>query len=148
MKTALLSALLIVFSGCADSLENLSEEIYTARLRQPGRNFEEAIEPAVQAYYLQKYGADAEQRLQATKAGQRLLKDRIAVGSRRSERYVAVDVPKSSLSKGDAQIMLFDTQTASVVGNEVYDLRKAPDLTTRLIFDTYSAEYVGTGKEL
>lgn len=146
MKKIVFCALPMLLAGCADSLENLSNEVYNSQIREPRKGFEETIEPTVRAYYLQKYGADADQRLQAMKAGERLLKS--AAASRRNARYVAVDVPKSSQSKGDSQVMLFDTQSASVVGNEVYDLRKAPDLTTKLLFDTYSAEYVGTGEAL
>jgi hypothetical protein len=41
--------------------------------------------------------------------------------------------------------MIYDTQTQQVVGNNVYDVKKAPKQGTVSKFDTYSAEYVGTG---
>ena len=41
--------------------------------------------------------------------------------------------------------MIFDTQSNEIVGNNVYDLKAAPQVGQTGKFDTYTAEYVGTG---
>lgn len=60
-------------------------------------------------------------------------------------RYIAVQTEKSQQSKGNAAVMVFDTQTNQVVGNNVYDLKTAPQVGQTAKFDTYSAQYVGAG---
>jgi len=60
-------------------------------------------------------------------------------------RYIAVKTEKSENSQGKASVMVFDTQTNEVVGNNVYDLKSAPQVGQTAKFDTYSAQYVGTG---
>jgi hypothetical protein len=42
--------------------------------------------------------------------------------------------------------MIFDTQTDQVVGNHVYDVKTEPKTGQVGKFETYSAEYVGTGQ--
>lgn len=60
-------------------------------------------------------------------------------------RFIAVRTEKSEQSQGAASVMVFDTQTNEVVGNNVYDLKSAPQVGQTAKFDTYSAQYVGTG---
>jgi len=60
-------------------------------------------------------------------------------------RFIAVQTEKSEQSKGKAAVMVFDTQTNEVVGNNVYDLKSAPQVGQTAKFDTYSAQYVGAG---
>lgn len=60
-------------------------------------------------------------------------------------RYIAVQTEKSEQSKGKESVMVFDTQTNEVVGNNVYDLKSAPQVGQTAKFDTYSAQYVGAG---
>ena len=60
-------------------------------------------------------------------------------------RYIAVQTEKSEQSQGKASVMVFDTQTNEVVGNNVYDLKSAPQVGQTAKFDTYSAQYVGAG---
>ncbi|MDX2079567.1 MAG: hypothetical protein SFU53_02165 [Terrimicrobiaceae bacterium] len=60
-------------------------------------------------------------------------------------RFIAVKTDRSSESQGEASVMVFDTQTNQVVGNNVYDLKSTPQVGQTAKFDTYSAQYVGTG---
>jgi hypothetical protein len=60
-------------------------------------------------------------------------------------RYIAVKTVKEENSKGKDQVMIFDTQSNEIVGNNVYDLKAAPQVGQTGKFDTYTAEYVGTG---
>lgn len=61
-------------------------------------------------------------------------------------RYLAVDTEPDARSKGSRSIMLWDTQVQEVVGNNVYDVETAPPPLKSAQFETYSAEYVGSGK--
>jgi hypothetical protein len=60
-------------------------------------------------------------------------------------RYIAVKTVKEQNSKGQDQVMIFDTQSNEIVGNNVYDLKSSPKVGQTTKFDTYTAEYVGTG---
>jgi hypothetical protein len=63
----------------------------------------------------------------------------------RKSRYIAVDTVREKESSGAKSVMIYDTQTDQVVGNDVYDVKQSPKEGTISRFDTYSAEYVGTG---
>lgn len=60
-------------------------------------------------------------------------------------RYIAVKTDRSAQSQGEATVMVFDTQTNQVVGNNVYDLKSTPQVGQTAKLDTYSAQYVGAG---
>jgi hypothetical protein len=62
-------------------------------------------------------------------------------------RYIAVDTERDQRTSPKAKkaIMIWDTQSEDVVGNNVYDVESTPAVGTTAKFDTYSAEYVGTG---
>jgi hypothetical protein len=60
-------------------------------------------------------------------------------------RYIAVDTVREKDSKGAKSVMIYDTQTQQVVGSNVYDVKQAPKEGSVSKFDTYSAEYVGSG---
>jgi len=63
----------------------------------------------------------------------------------RKSRYLAVDTVREKESSGAKSVMIYDTQTDQVVGNDVYDVKQSPKEGTISKFDTYSAEYVGSG---
>ena len=60
-------------------------------------------------------------------------------------RYIAVDTVREKDSKGAKSVMIYDTQTQQVVGSSVYDVKESPKEGSVSKFDTYSAEYVGSG---
>jgi gas vesicle protein len=60
-------------------------------------------------------------------------------------RYIAVKTERDTQAKGAATVMVYDTQTQQVVGGNVYDVKQTPKDGQISKFDTYSAEYVGTG---
>jgi len=62
-------------------------------------------------------------------------------------RYVAVDTVKDKRSAPGTtkEVMIWDTQSEALVGNYVYDVAKTPSVGSTAKYDTYSAEYVGTG---
>ena len=74
---------------------------------------------------------------QGTKAG----------GSKPLPRYIAVDTVKDQNSSPKAQrsVMIYDTQSQEIVGNNVYDLGKTPSVGSTAKIDNYSTEYVGSG---
>ena len=61
-------------------------------------------------------------------------------------RYIAVATAREPNSKGTKSLMILDTQTDQVVGNHVYDVKTEPKTGQVGKFETYSAEYVGTGQ--
>jgi hypothetical protein len=62
-------------------------------------------------------------------------------------RYIAVDTEKDQHTAAGAKksVMIWDTQSQEVVGNNVYDVKSPPPVGSTAKFDTYSAEYVGSG---
>ncbi len=62
-------------------------------------------------------------------------------------RYIAVDTEKNQQTAPEAKksVMIWDTQSQEVVGNNVYDVKSPPPVGSTAKFDTYSAEYVGSG---
>jgi hypothetical protein len=63
----------------------------------------------------------------------------------KESRYIAVATVREPGSKGAKSLMIFDTQTDQVVGNHAYDVKTEPKTGQVGKFETYSAEYVGTG---
>jgi hypothetical protein len=64
----------------------------------------------------------------------------------KKSRYIAVATLREPDSEGAKSLMIFDTQTDQVVGNRVYDVKTEPKTGQVGKFETYSAEYVGTGR--
>ena len=64
----------------------------------------------------------------------------------KESRYIAVATVREPDSKGAKSLMIFDTQTDQVVGNHVYDVKTEPKTGQVGKFESYSAEYVGTGR--
>ena len=62
-------------------------------------------------------------------------------------RYVAVDTvtDKRSAPGTKKAVMVWDTQSETLVGNSVYDVANVPTLGSTAKFETYSAQYVGNG---
>jgi hypothetical protein len=62
-------------------------------------------------------------------------------------RYIAVDtvMDKRSSPGTKKDVMVWDTQSEALVGNYVYDVDNVPAVGAGAKFDTYSAQYVGTG---
>lgn len=58
-------------------------------------------------------------------------------------RYIAVKTEKEDFNKSATPVMVFDTQTNSIVGNTVYDVKTTPKVGSVQKFDTYSAQYIG-----
>jgi hypothetical protein len=42
-------------------------------------------------------------------------------------------------------VMIWDTQSETIVGNNVYDVQAPPAVGSTAKFETYSAQYVGSG---
>jgi membrane protein implicated in regulation of membrane protease activity len=58
-------------------------------------------------------------------------------------RYIAVRTQKEDFNTGKEAVMVYDTQTNGLVGNQVWDLKSSPKVGSVQKFDTYSAEFVG-----
>ena len=62
-------------------------------------------------------------------------------------RYVAVDTVKDKRAAPGTKkvVMIWDTQSETLVGNNVYDVQTVPPVGATTKFETYSAQYVGNG---
>lgn len=62
-------------------------------------------------------------------------------------RYIAVDTAKDERTSPQAEkaVVIFDTETQEIVGNNVYDVKSTPPVGGTAKFETYTAEYVGNG---
>ena len=62
-------------------------------------------------------------------------------------RYIAINTEKSGTAPAASgpSVMLFDTQSSQIVGNNVYDLKSQPKAGQTAKFDTYTTQYVGNG---
>ncbi len=70
-----------------------------------------------------------------------------AVRKKSAPRYIAVDTEADARSKGAKSVMIWDTQSQQIVGNDVYDVQAVPRVGTIARFETYSAKYVGSGAD-
>ena len=61
--------------------------------------------------------------------------------SPKETRYIAVKTQNESFNKGQSAVMIYDTQSNQIVGNNVYDLKSTPKVGQTSKFDTYTAEY-------
>jgi hypothetical protein len=106
---------------------------------------------AATAYIIAKHQATERQRRIAAQRARayyaRLPEQRKVALKKKRVRYIAVDTVKDERSSRRAKkaIMIWDTQTQEVIGNDVYDVETPPSLGSTAKFETYSAEYVGTG---
>lgn len=98
-----------------------------------------------QATERQRKIAEQRARIYMARRAKQLAAQPAAAKKQKSPRYIAVQTEKSEQSQGKASVMVFDTQTNEVVGNNVYDLKSAPQVGQTAKFETYSAQYVGTG---
>ena len=62
-------------------------------------------------------------------------------------RYIAINTEKSGTAPAASgpSVMIFDTQSSQIVGNNVYDLKAQPKSGQTAKFDTYTTQYVGNG---
>ncbi len=127
---------------------------------------------AVTTYIIAKHQATERQRQVAERraraAYQRMMADRAADDARearstsrrstasskpkarakkKAPRYIAVDTEKDQRTspKAKKSVMIWDTQSQEIVGNNVYDVESTPAVGSTAKFETYSAQYVGGG---
>lgn len=71
--------------------------------------------------------------------------EQAAAKKAKKPRYIAVQTEKTEKTQGKAAVMVFDTQSNQIVGNSVYDMKSTPQVGETTKFDTYTAQYVGSG---
>ena len=101
----------------------------------------------VMAFVIAKHEATERQRRYAEERA-RLDYERMSAQRKaevKKHRYIAVPTVREKNSTGVQSVMVYDTQSQQVIGNNVYDLKSTPKDGQVSKFDTVSAEYVGTG---
>ena len=105
----------------------------------------------ITTYIIAKHQATERQRRIAEQRAKvyvgRISPARKAEMKRKKVRYIAVDTEKDEHTSPKAKkaVMIYDTQSDEVVGNNVYDVQSPPAVGSTAKFETYSAEYVGSG---
>ncbi len=118
------------------------------------------------AYLYAKHEADKEQRriaeararLYLAQRAERQRKDEEAAASRAATasaskkksapktepRYIAVETEQRDGYEGNSAVMVYDTESERLVGNDVYDVKKSK-VGSVAKYDSVKAEYVGKG---
>jgi len=164
---ALSTSIALFCSGCADMTPGQNAAIFGSIAAVTGATVARAagLRPgqalavgsaagalvALTAYVIAKHRATERQRRLAEERARIYYRHlppatRVALKKKRV-RYIAVDTEKNEKTSPKARkaVMLWDTQSESVVGNSVYDVQSPPRVGATAKFDTYSAEYVGSG---
>lgn len=98
---------------------------------------------------LERRKATAQQAAEAEANARRALaemSDERREALRRDEvRYLAVDTVPSKDTRGQGDIMVWDTEQDRLQSSTAYDVRIAPETGSRLELDTVITEYVGDG---
>ena len=106
---------------------------------------------AATAYIVAKHQATERQRRLAEQRARvyygRMSSTKKATLKKKRVRYIAVDTEKNEKTSPKAKkaVMIWDTKSESIVGNTVYDVEKTPSVGSNAKFETYSAQYVGSG---
>ena len=106
---------------------------------------------AATAFVIVKHQATERQRRLAEQRAKvyygRMSSTKKATLKKKRVRYIAVDTEKNKDTSPKARkaVMIWDTKSESIVGNTVYDVEKTPSVGQNAKFDTYSAQYVGSG---
>ena len=161
--TCLLAAASIATAGCENLSPGENAGVFGSLggaaaggiARASGASTGQAIATGVAAgavigavtYIIAKHEATERQRRIAEERARTAYAARQAALKKRKVRYIAVDTEKDNRTSPNAKktVMIWDTQSQEVVGNNVYDVKSPPAVGTTAKFDTYSAEYVGSG---
>lgn len=166
-SAALITAVSVIVSGCANMTPGENAAVFGGGAavlaggiaRAAGMSTGESLATgaavgavvAATTYIIAKHQADERQRQVAIQRGriasQRLAKRSSSSAKKKKPRYIAVDTVKNDKTSPNAKkaVMIYDTQSNQVVGNNVYDVQSPPPVGSTAKFDTYSAEYVGSG---
>jgi hypothetical protein len=168
LKTVALSTSIALFTaGCADLTPGQNAGVFggiaavtgAGIARAAGASPRQALAigaaagavVALTAYIVAKHQATERQRRLAEERARiyyaHLAQEKRQELKKKRVRYIAVDTEKNEKTSPKAKkaVMIWDTQSESVVGNSVYDVQSPPPVGSTAKFDTYSAEYVGSG---
>ena len=152
MKTSRSFLLAVVLlAGCAappDKLERAALEASRdgslANYYHAGRGtagIEAAGRVTARYYWVAKYAATPVQREVAAENGRAVVKKMAKRHTKPNSRYIAVNTRRDARAKTSTNVMIFDTQSESIIGSSVYDLNDRPPAGQPVRFETYSASY-------
>ncbi len=119
--------------GQDDSLERAADEA----ARTAGANgLAAGSRVAEQFYYVAKYRASVQQRAVVSKKGRKTAEKAT------KSRYIALPTAQDARRKGPVSVMLWDTQSQEVVGNNIYDLNVVPKRDAEVKLDGTTAVFV------
>ena len=152
MKTARVFLTAVLLAGCSAPSDNLERTALSASFEgtraklHGGGSGTEGIEAAgrvtARYYWVAKYAATPVQREVATAHGRAVVKKMSQRHEAPKSRYIAVTTKRDARAKTSTNVMIFDTQSESVIGNSVYDLNDRPPEGQQVRFETFSASFV------
>lgn len=156
---ALSIATVLIAAGCAQSEDPLEQAAMQASrvgtyVGETDRahttaGLEAGSRIAEEFYFVAKYQATLEQRQQAEAIAKRVApkvkaKRKASGASPKKNRYIAVPTKSDARAQTKTSVMIWDTQSEEIVGNNVYDLNAPPPSGAVVRFETYSAEFVAS----
>jgi hypothetical protein len=152
-RTFLLACAILPFAGCSGgpsyaALFDTSPEAEGTGIVGVGLVRAVVIIAKYQATERQRHVADQRARTAYAKLARQTAPGHTTSGTstkskRKMPRYIAVDTEPDARSKTGKSVMIWNTETQEVVGNNVYDVQSTPRPLETARFETYSAQYVG-----
>jgi hypothetical protein len=131
--------LLIVALGVAAQSDDLDRVADEAARRAAAGGLAAGERVVVAYYYIAKYRASATQRSAAVQRARKISKK-----LQSKDRYLAVPTTQDSRSKSAVSVMVWDTQSQEIVGNNVYDLNTVPADRSSVRLDDVKATFVSS----
>ena len=148
--------LTILAAGCArDSLDEAAWQasrhgttVTVSGQGTPTAPLAAAAKVTERYYWIAKYQATIGQR-QIVEDTVRRVEPRVSAKARARKkpapRYLAVRTRSDARAKSKTSVMIWDTRSQQIVGNDVYDLNEPPKVDDQVKFETFSAPFVGGG---
>jgi hypothetical protein len=137
----------LLLTGCSEPDENTAAY---AAVVAAGRRDIGSMEGAI-TYVIAKRQATARQRQIAEQRARHTYaamppKKKVELKQKKVS-YIAVDTEKDNRTspKAEKSVMIWNTSSEEIVGNDVYDVANVPQVGTTAVFETYAAEYIGVG---
>jgi uncharacterized membrane protein YhiD involved in acid resistance len=166
-STVLLSAAALVMAGCESTSSSGGEGIYSRNAASAGSSLArgatlgagdtrvasaqvQAVAMANITVLAKRQASERQRKLaeeRARKFQAKLTPEKKAVMKKKKVRYIAIDTEKDqrTVPKAQKTVMIWDVETQQIVGNNVYDVEATPSVGQTAMFETYAAQYVGTG---
>jgi hypothetical protein len=166
-STAILTVAALSLAGCESTSPSGGEGIYSRNAAAAGSAMArgatvgagdtrvasaqvQAVGMATVTVLAKRQASERQRKLaeeRARKYQAKLTPEKKTVMKKKKVRYIAIDTEKDerTVPKAQKSVMIWDVETEQIVGNNVYDVEATPSVGQTALFETYTAQYVGTG---